>query len=270
MARRNSSASPPVKSRRDHGHAQQLLLKQRHAQRPPQHRLERRMQASRLLPSLPPPQIRMHHLAHNRPRPDDGHLHHDVVETLPAAAAAGMTSARGSPPGTCRWCPPSAALRKPPDRPPADAPDPLLRRTIRGSAPGTPRCTAIMPSPSRSTLMMPRSAQSSLSHCTTTRPGMVAGSSGTTESSWPWQITMPPECWPRCRGRSCTAWYSSRNLRTRGLFRSRSGIAEMPLRRVAGILPFPRPHQARQTIERHQSRSPAPCPPRAPRISRDR
>ena len=31
--------------------------------------------------------------------------------------------------------------------------------------------------------MMPMSAQSSLSHCTTTRPGMVAGSSGTTESS---------------------------------------------------------------------------------------
>ena len=60
-----------------------------------------------------------------------------------------------------------------------------------------------MPRPSRSTLMMPMSAQSSLSHCTTTRPGMVAGSSGTTESSCPWQITMPPECWPRCRGRSC-------------------------------------------------------------------
>src|SRR5581483_9359526 len=33
-------------------------------------------------------------------------------------------------------------------------------------------------------LMMPISAQSSLSHWTTTRPGMVAGSSGTMESSW--------------------------------------------------------------------------------------
>ena len=40
--------------------------------------------------------------------------------------------------------------------------------------------TAIMPRPSRSTLTIPRSAQSSLSHCTTTRPGIVAGSSGTT------------------------------------------------------------------------------------------
>ena len=69
--------------------------------------------------------------------------------------------------------------------------------------------------------MMPRSAQSSLSHCTTTRPGMVAGSSGTTESSWPWQITMPPECWPRWRGRSCAMRYSSKNLRTRGWLRSK-------------------------------------------------
>ena len=33
--------------------------------------------------------------------------------------------------------------------------------------------------------MIPRSAQSSLSHWTTTRPGIVAGSSGTTSSSRP-------------------------------------------------------------------------------------
>ena len=58
-----------------------------------------------------------------------------------------------------------------------------------------------MPSPRRSTLMIPRSAQSSLSHCTTTRPGIAAGSSGTTSSSRPAAITMPPECWPRWRGR---------------------------------------------------------------------
>ena len=36
-----------------------------------------------------------------------------------------------------------------------------------------------MPRPSKSTLIKPRSAQSSLSHSITTRPGMVAGSSGT-------------------------------------------------------------------------------------------
>ncbi len=37
---------------------------------------------------------------------------------------------------------------------------------------------ANIPRPSRSTLMMPRSAQSSLSHWMTVRPGMVAGSMG--------------------------------------------------------------------------------------------
>ena len=54
------------------------------------------------------------------------------------------------------------------------------------------------------------SAQSSLSHCTTTRPGMLAFSSGTHASRWPWQMTMPPECWPRCRGRSCISPHSAR------------------------------------------------------------
>src|SRR5690348_11730185 len=53
------------------------------------------------------------------------------------------------------------------------------------------------------------SEQSSLSHCTTTRPGIVAGSSGTTESRAPWAITMPPECWDRCRGRSCNRTHYS-------------------------------------------------------------
>ena len=43
----------------------------------------------------------------------------------------------------------------------------------------------IMPRPSRSTLTMPSAAQSSLSHWITERPGMVAGSSGTTPSSRP-------------------------------------------------------------------------------------
>src|SRR5437762_2980363 len=47
-----------------------------------------------------------------------------------------------------------------------------------------------MPRPSRSTLMSPRSAQSSLSHWTTLRPGMAAGSSGTTSSSRPAAITV--------------------------------------------------------------------------------
>ena len=62
---------------------------------------------------------------------------------------------------------------------------------------------------------MPRSAQSSLSHCTITRPGMLAGSSGTTSSRRPAAITMPPECCPRCRGKfkSSVAISASRRVR---------------------------------------------------------
>ena len=63
--------------------------------------------------------------------------------------------------------------------------------------------------------MMPRSAQSSLSHWITARPGMRAGSSGTTSSSRPFAITMPPECWPRWRGRCCASWTSRTRWRTR-------------------------------------------------------
>ena len=68
--------------------------------------------------------------------------------------------------------------------------------------------------------MIPRSAQSSLSHWTTTRPGIVAGSSGTTSSSRPAQSTMPPECWPRWRGSPTTACQSAAKRRIRASARS--------------------------------------------------
>ena len=63
---------------------------------------------------------------------------------------------------------------------------------------------AIMPSPSRSTLMMPMSSQSLLSHCSTLRPGIRAFSSGTYWERFPALSTMPPECCPRWRGSPCT------------------------------------------------------------------
>ena len=65
--------------------------------------------------------------------------------------------------------------------------------------------------------MIPRSAQSSLSHWTITRPGMLAGSRGTTSSRRPCATTIPPECWPRCRGRS---WISSKSRAKRPMRRS--------------------------------------------------
>ena len=111
MARRRLFGFAARESGGDHGHAQQLLLKQRHAQRAAQHRFERGMQTIGRFPALAPVQIGMHHLAHDGAGPDDGHLHHDVVKACAASCAAGRTSARGFPPGTCRWCRPFAALR---------------------------------------------------------------------------------------------------------------------------------------------------------------
>ena len=72
-----------------HRHPQQLLLKQRHAERPRQDRLERGMRVAHRLAPGAAVQIRMHHLPDDRPRPDDRHLHDEVVE-------AGFGLSRGS------------------------------------------------------------------------------------------------------------------------------------------------------------------------------
>ena len=142
----------------------------------------------------------MHQVALNRAGPDDGDLDARRRKNSAAACAAAWPSARGSRPGRCRSCRPRTSGRRSRDRPSAGARDRPAGRALAQSS-RLSCSTAIMPRPSRSTLMMPRSSQSSLSHCATTRPGMRAFSSGTIESSWPWQMIMPPECWPRCRGR---------------------------------------------------------------------
>ena len=49
-------------------------------------------------------QVRMHHVALDRPGPHDGDLDHEVVELRRAAAAAASTSARAIRSGTRRWC----------------------------------------------------------------------------------------------------------------------------------------------------------------------
>ena len=69
-------------SRRDHRDAQELLLEERHAERALEDRLEARVRILDRDLSLPPVEERMHHAADDRPRPDDRHLHDDVVELL--------------------------------------------------------------------------------------------------------------------------------------------------------------------------------------------
>ena len=70
----------------DHRHANQLFLKERHSERSFQHRLQQRMRIGDQFFSLPPFHIRVHHLAYDRPRADDGHLHHQIVKTHRAIA----------------------------------------------------------------------------------------------------------------------------------------------------------------------------------------
>src|SRR6266516_3206710 len=60
-----------------------------------------------------------------------------------------------------------------------------------------------MPRPSRSNLTRPAYAQSSLSHCSTVRPGIRAHSTGHTSPTGRSQITIPPEWMPRYRGSRC-------------------------------------------------------------------
>ena len=66
--------------RSHHRHAQQLLLKERHAKRALQDRLERRVRIDNGLASCAAIQIRMHHLSNDGARANDGNLHDQVVE----------------------------------------------------------------------------------------------------------------------------------------------------------------------------------------------
>ena len=229
----------------DHRHAQQLLLKQRHAQRPPQHRFERGMQAIERFPALPAIQIRVHHFADDRARADDRHLHHDVVKLhrLHARQAGHLRAAFH-----LEHADGVGLLQRAVDR------RIVLRQVrdiaLRGISLRQSSITAIMPRPSRSTLMMPMSAQSSLSHCTTTRPGMVAGSSGTTESSAPWQITMPPECWPEVARQVLRHLVELEKFAHARVGDVEAGLAKLALGGVLGVLPFPGAHQAGELFER--------------------
>ena len=72
----------PGESRRHHGHAQQLLLEQRHPERAGQDGLQARVRVAHRLAPAPAADVGMHHVAHDGAGPDDGHLHHEVVEAL--------------------------------------------------------------------------------------------------------------------------------------------------------------------------------------------
>ena len=80
---------------------------------------------------------------------------------------------------------------------------------------------------------------------------MLAFSSGTHASSCPWQITIPPECWPRWRGRSCISPHSRANSRTRGV-QIEADRGEMPRQRVGRIGELEVVHHLREPIDLHR------------------
>ncbi len=122
----------------------------------------------------------MHHVALDRAGPDDRDLDHHIVETFRLHPRQRRHLRAALDLETRRSCPPSASSRR--------SRASSFGMCARSS--GRPRSrqssnvscsTDIMPRPSRSTFTIPRSSQSSLSHCATTRPGIDAFSSGTNE-----------------------------------------------------------------------------------------
>ena len=97
--------------------------------------------------------------------------------------------------------------------------------------------------------MMPRSAQSSLSHCTTMRPGMLAGSSGTTSSSRPCAITMPPECWPEVARQVLDLVEQAREETDPPVLAVEPGAREAGCQRVVGVAVLEAAHVLRQAVD---------------------
>ena len=70
------------KIRHDHRDLQHLFLEQRHPERAFQDRLQARIKICDLFASGAARQIRMHHVALDRPWPDDRDFDHDIVKTF--------------------------------------------------------------------------------------------------------------------------------------------------------------------------------------------
>ncbi len=69
-------------TRADDGDLHRLFLKQRHAERLLENRFQRRAGIDDGLFALAAAQVRMHHVALNRPWPHDGHFDHQIVKLL--------------------------------------------------------------------------------------------------------------------------------------------------------------------------------------------
>ena len=108
------------------------------------------------------------------------------------------------------------------------------------------RMQVSMPSARQSTLSRPSVSRSSLSHWMMLRSTMAAFSTGTSADSGASEITKPPTCCDRCRGRPSIIPASPSTLRTSGL----PGSKPDSRRRCSiGVSPLPQPkHSASSPI----------------------
>ena len=95
IARRSWSASVCGEAGRDHRDLHRLFLKERHAERLPKNLLQCRLWKFDRLPAFAPAEIRVHHVALNRARPNDGDFDDEIVKGLWLLYAAASTSVRG-------------------------------------------------------------------------------------------------------------------------------------------------------------------------------
>ena len=145
--------------------------------------------------------VRVDGLALDRPRPDERDLDGQVVEVLGPRAQERSASARGSRSGSRRRCRPAGSRRRRPGRRAGCARGRSVsprRRAIRSTQSSTAES---IPSPSRSILRKPASAQESLSHWQIWRPAIAAGCTGTSSTSGRVEMTIPPGCCEMWRGR---------------------------------------------------------------------
>ena len=170
-----------------------LLLEERHAERPLEDRLEDGMRRPGGFFAVSALQIRVHHAALDRAGPHDRDLDHQVVEGLGAQArqhrhlraaldlkdahrvgAADHRVDRRAPPAECASWPRSDRTR----RVMGSAPSGTGKAPSAWIMASALRMAVSMPRPSTSTLKKPSVSMSSLSHGTTVRFGMRAGSTG--------------------------------------------------------------------------------------------
>jgi hypothetical protein len=179
-------------------HAEHLLLEDHDPERLAQRLLQQRMVVRRhevrvLAEGLPVRDVRMDGAALDRPGPHERDLHGQVVQVLgprpqqrlhlrPALDLEDADRVRLLNLRVDRL-----VVERNRDRSIVEPP----ARAIRSTASSTAES---IPSPSRSILRKPASAQESLSHWQSCRPSIAAGWTGTSSTSGRVEITIPPGC----------------------------------------------------------------------------